>query len=590
MERSWWWKAALYGAVVVLSCLYLVPSVVPQEKQPAIIKKLFHKRIQKGLDLAGGLRLVYNVDIDKAVSTKVDQIANAVEDNLHKQVKDVHVAREGRDEIVFTFKNPADLAKLNNEVLAEYRDDVDVVSKDEGKGVVRYRLDPDQVAEIQDFSLRQGIETIRGRVDKFGVAEPTIIKKGSDIVIELPGLEQRDFERIKSIIGRTAQLQFKIVDSASEYAKKVAATVPPNSGITVEPDTWRSQKTGALHEVVFLRAKDRATLEKFVAGLTGELAVPNDREFGYEEVVSKGEGEATAERFWRSYLLHRRAGVTGDYLANADVGFTEMGTPNVLFTMNRKGGDLMGKLTGENVGRRMAIVLDEKISSAPEIQSQINERGEINLGAAIDPVALQQEAKDLVAVLRSGSLPAPLTKTFETQVGKTLGDDTVQRAMLSMYVGAAAVVLFMLFYYKLAGVISIIAMLLNLLFMVAILAAFEAALTLPGIAGLVLTIGMAVDANIIIYERIREELRAGKAPRSAVDAGFDRAFWTVFDGHVTTFVAGVVLYSYGSGPIRGFAVTLLVGIISNLLTSVWISHWMFDAIVGRRSGPAHLSI
>ncbi len=187
-----------------------------------------------------------------------------------------------------------------------------------------------------------------------------------------------------------------------------------------------------------------------------------------------------------------------------------MGTPKVLFTMNRKGGDLMGKLTGENVGRRMAIVLDEKISSAPVIQSQINERGGITLGAAIDPVALQQEAKDLVAVLRSGSLPAPLTKTFETQVGKTLGDDAVDRAMLSMYVGAAAVVLFMLIYYKLAGLIAIIAMLLNLLFMVAILAAFEAALTLPGIAGLVLTIGMAVDANIIIYERIREELRAGQ--------------------------------------------------------------------------------
>jgi preprotein translocase subunit SecD len=590
MERSWWWKAALYGAVVVLSCLYLVPSVVPREKQPAVIQKLFHKRIQKGLDLAGGLRLVYNVDIDKAVSTKVDQIANAVEDNLHKQVKDVHVGREGRDEIVFTFKNPADLAKLNNDVLAEYRDDVDVVAKDDAKGIVRYRLDPDQVAEIQDFSLRQGIETIRGRVDKFGVAEPTIIKKGNDIVIELPGLEQRDFERIKSIIGRTAQLQFKVVDSASEYAKKVAATVTPASGVTVEPETWRSQKTGAMHEVVFLRAKDRATLEKFVAGLSGELAVPNDREFGYEEVVSKTESGAT-DKFWRSYLLHRRAGVTGDYLANADVGFTEMGTPNVLFTMNRKGGDLMGKLTGENVGRRMAIVLDEKISSAPEIQSQINDRGEINLGAAIDPLALQQEAKDLVAVLRSGSLPAPLTKTFETQVGRTLGDDTVERALLSMYVGAAAVVLFMLIYYRVAGFISIIAMLLNLLFMVAILAAFEAALTLPGIAGLVLTIGMAVDANIIIYERIREELRAGKSPRSAVDAGFDRAFWTVFDGHVTTFVAGVVLYSYGSGPIRGFAVTLLVGIISNLLTSVWISRWMFDAIVGRRSGgPATLSI
>ena len=187
--------------------------------------------------------------------------------------------------------------------------------------------------------------------------------------------------------------------------------------ITVEPDTWRDEKTGALHEVIFLRAKERAPLEKFVSQLGGELAVPNDREFGYEEVVNKVDGSATVEKYWRAYLLHRRAGVTGDYLADADVGFTEMGTPNVLFTMNRKGGDLMGKLTGENVGRRMAIVLDEKITSAPVIQSQINERGQITLGAAIDPMALQQEAKDLVAVLRSGSLPAPLTKTFETQVG-----------------------------------------------------------------------------------------------------------------------------------------------------------------------------
>jgi preprotein translocase subunit SecD len=591
MERSWWWKAALYGAVVVLSCLYLVPSVVPQDKQPAFIQKLFHKRIQKGLDLAGGLRLVYNVNIDKAVSTKVDQIANAIEDNLRKKVPDVHVGREGRDDIVFTFKNPGDLAKLDGDVLAEYRNEVDFAEKDQAKGVVRLRLDPDQVAEIQDFALRQGIETIRGRVDKFGVSEPTIIKKGSDIVIELPGLEQRDFERIKAIVGRTAQLQFKVVDDASDYAKKVAAAVPKGGDIVVEPDTWRSEKTGTLHEVIYLRAKDRQTLEKFVGSLQGELNVPNDREFGYEEVVSKSEGSNSVDRYWRSYLLYRRAGVTGDYLANADVGFTEMGTPNVLFTMNRKGGDLMGKLTGENVGRRMAIVLDDKISSAPVIQSQINERGEINLGAAIDPMALQQEAKDLVAVLRSGSLPAPLTKSFETQVGRTLGDDAVEKAKFSMGIGAAAVILFMLIYYRLAGLIANLAMILNMLFMLAILAAFEAALTLPGIAGLVLTIGMAVDANIIIYERIREELRSGKSPRTAVDAGFDRAFWTVFDGHVTTFVAGVVLYSYGSGPIRGFAVTLLVGIVSNLLTSVWISRWMFDVVVGRRGhAPATLSI
>jgi protein-export membrane protein SecD len=248
-------------------------------------------------------------------------------------------------------------------------------------------------------------------------------------------------------------------------------------------------------------------------------------------------------------------------------------------------------MTGDNIGRKMAILLDDKITSAPVIEGRIGARGRITLGGFGDPFAMQQEAKDLVAVLRSGALPAPLRKTFETQVGPTMGRDAVDKAKFSMYVGAAAVILFMLIYYRLAGFIANIAMILNMLFMVAILAAFEASLTLPGIAGLVLTIGMAVDANIIFYERIREELRLGKSPRTAMEAGFDRAFWTVFDAHVTTFVAGVVLYSYGSGPIRGFAVTLLVGIITNLITSYWLSHWMFEAMVARRTASrATLSI
>ncbi|HEY0708611.1 MAG TPA: hypothetical protein VGG33_17515, partial [Polyangia bacterium] len=379
MDRSWWWKAALYGFLTTLACLYLIPSVVPVEKQPKIIQRLFTKRIQKGLDLAGGLRLVYTVDMDKAVSAKLDQMTNVLEDNLHKKTKEVSLIREGRDGIVVKFNKPTDVSLFDNEVLAEQRDQLDEVSRDAATGTVRLRLDPDQVAEIQELSLRQGIETIRGRVDKFGVSEPTIIKKGTDIVVELPGLEQRDFDRIKSIIGRTAQLQFKVVEDTGDYAKKVAASVQPTSGITVVPDSWRDEKTGAQHEVVYLQAKDRATIEKFVAGLSGELAVPNDREWGYEEVAA-GEGNTT-ETTWRSYLLYRRAGVTGEYLADADVGFSEMGTPEVMFTMNRAGGSLMGKLTGDNVGRRMAIVLDDRIMSAPVIQSQINERGRITLGA-----------------------------------------------------------------------------------------------------------------------------------------------------------------------------------------------------------------
>jgi preprotein translocase subunit SecD len=458
---------------------------------------------------------------------------------------------------------------------------------------VRLKLDSDQVAEIEDSALRQGIETIRGRVDKFGVSEPTIIKRNNDIIVELPGLKPQDFERIKSIIGRTAQLEFKIVDDDSDdYMKKVLATVPKDSPIKWEIDRWPDKTSGTQRDYIYLRAVNKTDIQNFLDKLPADLAPPPDREWGLQENTRSEEGEAAPEKNWHAYLLKKRPTVTGEYLSNADESWDEMQRPVVAFTMDRKGAELMARLTGDNIGRKMAIVLDEKINSAPPvIEGRIAEHGQITMGSSLDPIALRTEIKDLIAVLRSGALPAPLKPTFETQVGPSLGEDAVSKAKFSMYIGAAAVVLFMLLYYRLAGVIANVAMVLNMLYMIAILAAFEASLTLPGIAGLVLTIGMAVDANIIIYERIREELRLGKSPRTAVDAGFARAFWTVFDAHVTNFVAGVVLYSYGSGPIRGFAVTLLIGIITNLLTSVWISRWMFDLVVGRRGAmPATLSI
>jgi preprotein translocase subunit SecD len=590
MERSWWWKAALYGFVTVLAALYLVPTLVPEDKQPGFIRRHFTKRIQLGLDLQGGLHLVYEVNVDKAVSDKVDRLSTDVEDRLRREkgVNDLAVTREGRDDIVFTFKNPAESAKLDDSVLKEYRNALDVAERDAAKGVVRLKIDPDQVAEVQEYALRQGIETIRNRVDKLGVAEPAIMKKGSDIIVELPGAKPADFERIKTIIGRTAQLEFKIVDDGSPYMMKVAqeASKPEwkAQGIEVLPDSWTEKDSGKQHEDVFLRAKNRDVLQKFFASLTGDLAVPADHEIGYEEMSTRGEGgEQTPDRPWRTHYMQKRASLTGEYLSNADQTWDQQtGRPEVAFELDHQGAAISERMTGDNIGRKMAILLDDKVNSAPVIEGRIGARGRITLGGFGDPFALQQEAKDLVAVLRSGALPAPLRKTFETQVGPTMGKDSVDKAKTSMIIGAAAVILFMLIYYRLSGLIAIVAMILNMLYMLAILAGFEASLTLPGIAGLVLTIGMAVDANIIIYERIREELRMGKSVRTAVDAGFARAFWTVFDAHVTNFVAGVVLYSYGSGPIRGFAVTLLVGIITNLFTSYWLSHWMFDAIVGRK--------
>jgi preprotein translocase subunit SecD len=586
MERSWWWKAALYGAAIILAGLYLVPTVVTDEsKLPGFFQKYFKKRIQLGLDLKGGLHLVYSVNIEKAVAGKVDRLANEVEDAIRKKGADVVVVRDGRDDIAVTFKVPGEMGKFDDELMKAFRRDLDEVGRDPATGTVKLKFDPDRVAEIEDLSLRQAIETIRGRVDAFGVAEPTIIKKGTDIVVELPGAKAKDFERIKSIIGRTAQLEFKIVDDGSDYMKKVAAAVPKDGPIEVAPESWTEKHSGAQHEDVYLRVKDkdRDALVKFIAGLSGELAVPNDREIGLEAVSPRDVEEGgSPDRYWRTYLLKKRAGVTGDYLADADESWDEMGRPEVAFTMNKQGANLMEKLTGENVGRKMAVVLDEKITSAPVIESKIGERGRITMGGYGDPFKLQQEVKDLVGVLRSGALPAPLKKSFETQVGATMGQDAIEKAKFAMGIGALTVVLFMLIYYRVAGIIANLAMLLNMLFLVAVLAAFEASLTLPGIAGLVLTIGMAVDSNIIIYERIREELRLGKSPRTAVDAGFQRAFWTVFDAHVTNFVAGIVLYSYGSGPIRGFAVTLLIGIITNLLTSLWVSRWMFAVVVERR--------
>src|SRR5580692_7027267 len=239
MERSWWWKAALYGFVTVLAVLYLIPTVVPEDKQPAVIHK------------------------DKGVG-------------------DLVVSREGRDEIVFAFKPPADETKLDDTILREFRKTLDVVNRDATTGIVRLKLDPSQVDEERDYALGQAIETIRGRVDKFGVAEPTIIKKGTDIIVELPGLKSADFERIKSIIGRTAQLEFKIVDDGSDYMKKLAASVPKNAGIDVVPESWTEKDSGKPHEDVYLRSKSRATLEKFFAGLSGDMVVPVDHEIGYE--------------------------------------------------------------------------------------------------------------------------------------------------------------------------------------------------------------------------------------------------------------------------------------------------------------------
>jgi preprotein translocase subunit SecD len=596
MERSWYYRIGLYTLMSVVAMVLLAPSVAGwmgrDESLPGWMQRHIQKRILLGLDLQGGLHLVYEVQVDKAVSDKADRLAGDLEEKIRSEKgwKGAHIERSGRDEMLVQFNKPTDAAKFDRTFLKDYRKYLYEESREAQKGEVRLKIDSDYVDELRDYAVRQGVETIRNRVDKLAVAEPTIIRKGTDIVVELPGLKPDDFERVKNLIGRTAQLEFKIVDDGAKYMEKLttlaAAKKAEFPGIEIGRDAWSEKDSGAAHSDLYLRSKDRGELERFLASLPKEDQPPSDREIGFEQVSAREEeGSATpAGQVWRTYYLHRRAELTGEYITDSDSAWDpQTGRPEVSVTFDHDGAALFEKATAANVGRRMAIILDDKVASAPTLNERIaGGRARITLGGLGDPFKLQQEAKDLVAVLRTGALPAPLKKTFETQVGPTLGRDAVDKAKFSMLVGSLAVILFMLVYYRAAGLIADVAMALNIIYQLAILALLGATLTLPGIAGVVLTVGMAVDANIIIYERIREELRAGKSARSAVDSGFGRAFWTVFDAHITALVAGIVLYSYGTGPIRGFAVTLMIGIAANLFTSVWLSRSMFDLMVGRK--------
>jgi preprotein translocase subunit SecD len=604
MDRSWVYRVIVYTLLSLVAVVFLVPSVAgwygKDEQLPGWMKKHLHNKIMLGLDLQGGLHLVYEVQVDKAVSDKADRLASDIEERLRKdkKVKDVRSDRgETKDVIVFTFKTADEAKKLDRDFLKDYRKQLYEESRDPIKGEVKLRIDQDYVDELRDYAVRQGVETIRNRVDKLAVAEPAITRKGTNIVVELPGLKPDDFERVKKQIGRTAQLEFKMVDDGSEYMKKIAGLASAKKaefpGIEVRNDGWQEKDSGQPHGDVYLTSKDKGELERFFAALPKEDQVPTDHEIGYEQKEAKDEdgNETSTDKKWRTYYMHRRAELTGEYISDAEQSWDQQtGTPEVSLTFDHEGAALFEKASGSNIGRKMAIILDEKVNSAPVIESRIGGgKARITMGGVRDPFELQQEAKDLVAVLRTGALPAPLKKTFETQVGPTLGRDAVEKAKFAMLVGSLAVIFFMLIYYRVSGLIADLAMIMNIVYQLAILAALGATLTLPGIAGVVLTVGMAVDANIIIYERIREELRAGKSARGAVESGFSRAFWTVFDAHVTALVAGIVLYSYGTGPIRGFAVTLMIGVIANLFTSIWLSRSMFDFLVNRRQA-ATLSI
>jgi len=438
-------------------------------------------------------------------------------------------------------------------------------------------------AEAKD-AVDRARDVIENRVDQFGVAEPLIQSEGEDrIVVQLPGLTDR--ERARELIGRTALLEFKLVRTADEVRNIVnrldSYLAARGAGASANLDTTlqRTPLSGHfldLSTAAFVRNDDRPTVERLLATPGLDSIIPSDSQLLWTAQDQNYQG-VTGRSL---YVVKRTPEMTGGSIASAEarVGLdqTNPGAWGVGMTMTPKGRADFGRVTGNNVNRQLAIVLDSKVSSAPVIRERIPS-GDASITGSFGI----EESKDLAIVLRAGALPAPVKTVEERSVGPSLGTDSIKKGLTAGLIGSILVIAFMVVYYQLSGVIAIVAMVLNTVYVIAALCGFGATLTLPGIAGLVLTVGMAVDTNVLIFERIREELRHQKSVRQSVSLGYDRAFRTILDAHLTTLISALFLFQFGTGPIKGFAVTLSIGLIANMFTAVLFTRMIFDFMLGR---------
>lgn len=449
--------------------------------------------------------------------------------------------------------------------------------------VDRSKLGPAEAKNAVD----QAMQIIRNRIDQFGVAEPSIQKQGENrILIQLPGL--LDQERAKQLIGQTALLEFKIVKTDEEcralfdrvdqyFARKMAVASGASAPDTLlHPFSSKFLTVGQVGES-FALSENVAAIDSMIAQVRADSSFTLDASLSWDAHMNDREGRTGRAL----YALSKDALMEGKDVASAqmrlDLDQERPGAPGVSFTLTSRGGALFADITGANVGRRLAIVLDRRVQSAPNIHERIP-RGQGSITGSFT----EEEAQNLAIVLRSGALPAPVHVVEERTVGPSLGQDSIQRGLMAGGVGSLLVVVFMLVYYRLSGVVAVVALLLNLLGLLACMAGFHATLTLPGIAGVVLTIGMAVDANVLVFERIREELRSKKTVLAAIELGYSRAYRTIVDANVTTLLSALALMWFGTGPIRGFAITLSIGLIINMITAVGVSKMIFDAWSLRR--------
>lgn len=522
MNRSLMLRAVVIVVVVGLAAYWAYP---PKEK------------IKQGLDLQGGMHLVLQVETDDALKSEtdkeIDRILRELEDS---GVTSVQAERTGNTAFRLTGVPATSMQKLRDDIL----EDIEWEWRVSGS-TVDVNLKSLEESKLRDLAVRQALETIRNRIDAFGVTEPIVHREGlggNRIVIQLPGVD--DPERVKKLIKNTAFLEFRLVKEG----------IPPAS-----------------------------SREQLVASLGGK--VPNDVEIMVENKRDEVTKQVVSQTYW---ALEKRTVITGRDLKTARPTTGQFNEPNVSFILTREGGRKFAEVTGASIGRNLAIILDKTVISAPTIQDRISDQGVIKGQFTV------QEVQDLVTVLRSGALPAGLTYLEERTVGPSLGKDSIEKGLKAGLYGSALVILTMLIVYTFSGVNAIVALALNVVLVFGALAVFDATLTLPGIAGIVLTIGMAVDANVLIFERIREEDRAGRTPKSAIDSGFGKALSSIVDANITTLIAAMFLFFFGTGPIRGFAVTLSVGILASLFTAIFCSRWMFDLVYARRARVDHISI
>jgi preprotein translocase subunit SecD len=570
-------------------------------------------RLVRGLDLKGGLRLVYTVDVDEAIKDKrdryYDELRNALTtalgfhsgekaptvEELSKLPTKVRIekSREHAGTITLIFTDAADSAKINDEFLKRFLGELQLQRAADQK-TVSFRLKADVESSIREKAVTQAKETVHRRIDSLGLKEANLTVRDEDIIIEMPGNDDKAFAEIKSIISETARLEFKMVDDENDFFEKPARETKvedvPGLSFSIENAPVGPGKTKPIHYARLLRGEheDMPDALKRMREWVNTLQIDADHEVGFSKFQEYDEEkDLFEEKGWRTYYLFSKAEITGDMVreASAQADASDrggLGGWHVAMELTPLGGDRFEEITGKNVKRRFAIILDSKVESAPVIQNKIpGGHAQITMGSG-NPEQQLQDSKKLELVLRSGALPAPIIFSSEQRIGASLGEDAITQGAKGAVAGTILVLIFMVTYYSRAGFIANVAVLFNLVLQVAIMSMFGASMTLPGIAGLVLTIGIAVDANVLINERIREELRHGKSPRAAVDVGYDKAFSAIIDGHVTTLISGLILAQYGSGPIKGFAVTLIVGIAASLFTGVVCTRLMFDWAVRAR--------